>query len=223
VSSTEPGSGPNESNQAAELHKVSDPRALRALAHPTRIALLEALALHGSLTATEAAAIVGGSVPNVAYHLRTLASYAYIVEAEGGGGRERPWKLGQVGMSIDSDDPDPATAHAARALGEVMVDRWLERLRRARGRREHYPPDVRAASGETQGLVFGLPAEIEQIRDEFLAIVRRYSDRISDPSLRPEGSIAFEILQFSYPFDSSSDAVDPHAKPDSNPDSNPEG
>ena len=209
MNSTEPGAGPDQSNPAAGLRKVTDPRALRALAHPTRIALLEALALHGSLTATEATAIVGGSVPNVAYHLRTLASHAYVVEAEGGGGRERPWKLGEVGMSINSDEPDPAAAHAARALGEVMVDRWLERMGRARSRRQQYPPEVRAACGESQFVVFGVPAEIEQMHHEIMNIVLRYSDRITDPSLRPEGSIAFELLQFTYPFDSPSDAVEP--------------
>ena len=202
MSSTEPGPSPDESNPAAELRKVSDPRALRALAHPTRIALLEALALHGSLTATEAAAIVGGSVPNVAYHLRTLAAHAYVVEAEGGAGRERPWKLGEVGMSIDSDDPDPAAAHAARALGEVVVDRWLERMHRARSMRDQYPPEVRAAIGYAQYVIFGTPAEMEQVRDEFLAIVLRYTHRISDPATRPEGSLPFEVLQFTYPFDS---------------------
>jgi DNA-binding transcriptional ArsR family regulator len=202
VSSTEPGPGPNESTPSAGLRKVADPRALRALAHPTRIALLEAVGLNGALTATEAAAIVGGSVPNVAYHLRTLAAHGYVVEAEGGSGRERPWKLGEVGVSIDADDADPAAAHAARALGEVLADRWLERLQRARTRRHLYPPEVRAASGESQFVFFGTPAEMEQLRGELLSVMFRYGDRIADPALRPEGSLAFELLQFVYPFES---------------------
>lgn len=211
VSSMEPGPSPNESNLSAQPRKVADPRALRALAHPTRIALLEALALHGSLTATAAAAIVGGSATSVAYHLRTLAAHDYIVEAQGGAGRERPWKLGEVGMSIDSEDPDPASAHAARALGEVMVERWLARMKRVRNQRQQYPPQVRAACDDSQFVFFGTPAEMEQVSSELMNVLLRYRDRVSDPSLRPEGSMAFEVLQFAYPFDSPAPA-DPESE-----------
>ncbi len=194
---------------------MTDPRALRALAHPTRIALLEALALHGSLTATEASAIVGGSVPNVAYHLRTLASHEYVVEAEGGGGRERPWKLAGVGMAMDGDDPDPATAHAARALGDVMVDRWLDRIRTARSRRDQHPAELRALSGESHIVLFATPAEIKETQDEVRDILMRFMDRIGDPALRPEGTVPFDVLMFSYPID------DPGPNPVASPKPNP--
>jgi len=191
----------DDDGDSAALHKVTDAKALRALAHPTRIDLLEAVALRGPLTATEAAEIVGGSVPNVAYHLRTLGKHGYLVEAEGGSGRERPWKLGGAGISTDAEDPDPVAAHAAAGLGEVMVERWLSRFQRFRRRREEYPRDLRAASDSTQFVLFGTPAEVRQVQQEMLGIMMRFADRITDPGLRPEGSVPFELLMFSYPFD----------------------
>src|SRR5207247_1324602 len=65
---------------------------LRALSHPTRLALLEALDLNGPLTATEAGELVGESPSSCSFHLRTLARYGYVEGAEGGRGRQRPWK-----------------------------------------------------------------------------------------------------------------------------------
>lgn len=183
------------------LRKATDARALRALAHPTRIALLEAVALHGPLTATEAARIVGSTAANVSYHLRTLAKYDYVIEAEARTGRERPWQLGAVSMSFDAEDPDPTVGHAAHALGEVVQDRWLSRLRHYESHRAQYPEAVRAVSGSSQFVVFGTTAEVEQAQTEILNILMRFTDRITDPTLRPEGSLPFELLVSTHPFE----------------------
>src|SRR5215467_6271900 len=52
---------------------LTDPRAMRALAHPMRIALIELLGVEGTITATQASEILGESPANCAFHLRTLA------------------------------------------------------------------------------------------------------------------------------------------------------
>ena len=41
--------------------ELTDPRAMRAMAHPVRLALMEALNHRGPMTATEAAELVGES------------------------------------------------------------------------------------------------------------------------------------------------------------------
>jgi DNA-binding transcriptional ArsR family regulator len=51
---------------------LSDPRAIRALAHPARLALLEALLAGEELTATEAASVTGLSPSATSYHLKAL-------------------------------------------------------------------------------------------------------------------------------------------------------
>lgn len=218
-----------DGGENAAPRKVTDAKALRALAHPTRIDLLEAIGLRGALTATEAAEIVGGSVPNVAYHLRTLAKYGYLVEAEHGSGRERPWRIGSIAISTDEEDLDPVAAHAAEGLGEVMLERALQRFRRFQSLRDQYPGDQRAASGRSQAVLFATPAEIEQVQDEIVAIMMRFAPRIQEPGLRPEGAVPFELLTVSYPFETpgASDAAAPDVAPDTAPTSDapvePEG
>jgi predicted transcriptional regulator len=197
----------------SDLRRMTDPRALRALAHPIRIALLEAVGVSGSLTATEAARIVGGTVPNVAYHLRTLAKYDYVVEADGGTGRERPWKLGAVGMRVDTNSPDPAVSHASRALSAVMTDRWMSRIRHFESHREQYPEEVRAASGSSHFVLFGTPAEVEQAQAEIGKVLMRFMDRVADPTARPEGAVPFEMITFTHPFETAVPA-DPETDPE---------
>ena len=62
------GTGPEQD----ELN-LTDPKAMRAMAHPVRMALLELLAVTPTLTATQASEALGESPANCAFHLRTLA------------------------------------------------------------------------------------------------------------------------------------------------------
>ena len=68
-----------------------DPRAVRALAHPLRLQLLDLLRFEGPSTATLLARRVGESSGATSYHLRLLAKYGYIEEVPQQGGRERWW------------------------------------------------------------------------------------------------------------------------------------
>jgi hypothetical protein len=52
---------------------VSDARTMRALAHPVRIALLEAIGREGELTASHAAEMLDESPGNMSWHLQTLS------------------------------------------------------------------------------------------------------------------------------------------------------
>src|SRR5262245_14833912 len=71
----------------------ADPVAMRALAHQTRLSLLDLLAVEGSATATRCAAVLGESAASCSFHLRQLAKYGFVEEAPGGTGRQRPWRL----------------------------------------------------------------------------------------------------------------------------------
>src|SRR5215510_7400059 len=106
--------------------ELTDPKAMRALAHPVRLALLEALTDAGALTATEAGEIVKESPANASFHLRQLAKYGYVEEAEGGTGRRRPWKRKALGMRFSEVHKDPETEAAARELSRTMSSRYLE-------------------------------------------------------------------------------------------------
>ncbi|WP_051451654.1 winged helix-turn-helix domain-containing protein [Actinospica robiniae] len=213
----EPGAdsaGKDGAPAPVKLHKASDPRELRALAHPVRLALYEALGVHGDLTATQASKLLGGSPTSVAYHLRTLAKYGYVEEAGGGEGRERPWRLGTVGFEFDREDPAPGVAAAARALGDLMFQRWLERRARYRAEASKWPAEVRDVVGDFRFMLFGTPEEMRELEQAWTEVIMRYYARIQDPSLRPEGSIPFELNLFVNP----AEAVPPDRPDDTNAD-----
>ena len=126
---------------------LTDPRAIRALAHPLRWALLEALAEAGTLTATQASDMLGESPANCAFHLRTLAKYGFVEEAGGGRGRERPWRRAYDTLSWGRVQDDPGATLAAEALDQVYMDRLLTRARRSLTSTASWPHDLADALG----------------------------------------------------------------------------
>src|SRR6202034_3969611 len=102
---------------------ITDPRTMRALAHPIRIALLEALGREGELTASRAAEMFDESPGNMSWHLQTLAKYGYIEEAGSGKGRSRPWRIASVSNRFETAADDPETRAAGEALATTFADR----------------------------------------------------------------------------------------------------
>ncbi|CCK29735.1 ArsR-family transcriptional regulatory protein [Streptomyces davaonensis JCM 4913] len=103
---------------ADELNpRVLDARSLRGLAHPLRMALLNALRRGGPATASQLAAALGESSGATSYHLRQLAEYGFIEDApEHGKGRERWWRSAHGSVQFDDSlhhHPDPAVRGAA--------------------------------------------------------------------------------------------------------------
>src|ERR1700710_2078089 len=73
--------------------KLTDPKAIRALAHPARLAVIEELYSGRELTATECGEIAGLGPSAMSYHLRSLEKVGIVERADSGGdGRERPWR-----------------------------------------------------------------------------------------------------------------------------------
>ena len=96
---------------------ITDPTLMRALAHPVRMALIELLGVHQTLTATQASEALGESPANCAFHLRTLAKYGFIEEAGGGRGRERPWRASATSQRIRLRSADLESEQAKVAAG----------------------------------------------------------------------------------------------------------
>jgi DNA-binding transcriptional ArsR family regulator len=183
-----------------ELRKITDARTLRALAHPVRIAILEALSLGGAMTATEVGEQIGESPTTCSFHLRQLAKYGFVEEAGGGKGRARPWRMTTHGMEITNIHDDPETEIAIDALVSLIRERQLDRYRTWRETRATYPRRWRDAA-EDADLVFHLTAEeLKQLSEDLLALLRsRFPERNTDPSLRPPGSVPVEMLVLAYP------------------------
>lgn len=174
---------------------IGDARSLQALAHPTRLALMEAIALSGTLTATQASEVVGESPTACAYHLRVLGRLDLIEEAGRGPGRERPWRLAQSSVSITDDSDDPAVEQAARALSTVVIERFIDRIRAFELARPGFPEDVRTVTGAHQSIVFATPAEMARLREQLSELLAPYLNR-ADPAQRPPGYQPFELVTF---------------------------
>src|SRR6266568_9314926 len=101
---------------------LADPVAMRALTHPVRIALIEALLAGGAMTATEVGHQIGESATTCSFHLRQLAKYGFVEEAGGGRGRARPWRMTRTGVELASSYDDPGTQVAARGLMHMIRD-----------------------------------------------------------------------------------------------------
>lgn len=169
---------------------------MRALAHPTRIALLEVLGAHGPMTATEAGGYVGESPSSCSYHLRILARHGFVEEADGGVGRQRPWRVTHSGTSLGDPD-DPETKVAARALSELYLDRFLTRMQRALAARDILSAAWRRATDFQEAHVWLTAAEARAINKEIWSIFERYENR-HDPANRPKGTELVEMLHFAY-------------------------
>jgi predicted transcriptional regulator len=186
--------------------KLTDPKAIRALAHPVRWALLEALGQAGTLTATQASEMLGESPANCAFHLRTLAKYGFVEEAGGGRGRERPWRESHDGMSLEISPDDPPAMHAAvQALNQVWMDRMLSRAQRSLTSPDAWPKPL----GDTLGVAVTreyvtaeeareLYTEIQQAFDRLFRAEDRAAKR-RDPHLRPADAIPVEFMLLAYP------------------------
>jgi len=192
---------PNSSDQppAPGIRKLTDPRTMRAITHPVRLALIEALLLEGPLTATRASEIIGESPTTCSFHFRQLAKYGFVEEAGGGPGRLRPWRLSHLGMNFSDLHEDPETAVAARALDQMLRDRFFAHLQAFYDNRSSYPREWQEVTGGSEFILHITPAELRALDEQITELLRSYSDRLEDPAKRPPGSLPVEVLLFGYP------------------------
>src|SRR5882724_4884545 len=102
--------------------EITDVRALAALAHPVRVALLNHLLAFGPRTASQCAATVGASPSACSYHLRQLARWGLVESVPATDGRERPWQAAATGFSFRADLDDPAGQAVQQTLLAMQVD-----------------------------------------------------------------------------------------------------
>jgi DNA-binding transcriptional ArsR family regulator len=180
--------------------RLSDPRELQALAHPVRMAIIELLSIAGPMTATELADRLDESPANCSWHLRKLAQHGFVEEAEGGKGRQRPWQVPGIGFTWDEQGSGSTEERrAAQALSELAMARALDRLREAQLRTVDEPDEWREAQTSSEMVAWLTHEELKEINDEIRAVLYRYHDRLTDPSLRPPAARLCELVAWGVP------------------------
>jgi DNA-binding transcriptional ArsR family regulator len=162
---------------------LRDPRAIKALAHPARLAVLDEFFSGRKLTATECAEIAGLSASAMSYHLRALEKWGIVRRSEASeDGRERPWEAAGSGLRIESDEPRASVAGESMLIAR-MVDRqrtealdWVGRNLKQHAGWE----DVLAVSSSAFWLTEG---EAKDLTTELAEVIERYERR--DPESGP--------------------------------------
>lgn len=144
---------------------------MRALAHPTRLALLDHLHTVDQATATECAAVVGDSPSSCSYHLRELAKWGFVDEGAGGAGRERPWCATAARIEFNSDGLE------STVLRDELVARQQQRIRDALRREHELPARWRRAAQTSSAMLELTPSELEELGERFEALLDEFRGR----------------------------------------------
>jgi hypothetical protein len=200
---TEPGrpEGSTEPGMPGNPVRMTDPKMMRALAHPARIAIWTHIAMRGSATATECAEVAGLSPSACSYHLRTLARYGFVEEdrAAAANGRERPWRAKLLAFTIEEGPDRPA---GERVASQLLVENFragAEEIRaRYVDRKSEFPADWQAASGEFFSVAHVTPDELQELRAKVLEIMAAYV-RL-DEAERSPGALPVRLMVDMFPW-----------------------
>lgn len=178
--------------------EISDPQALRALAHPVRLAILDRLQRHGPATATQLSPYVGATPSVVSWHLRHLASFGLISDWDGATSkRERWWQATARGFRFTLPD-DADGQDAARQLRGEMFARYAELPGRWLARDEpRLDSTWRRSAGMANTRVVVTADELRRLREAVEELLAPYVGR--PPEEAPEDARGVRLLQYVLP------------------------
>lgn len=194
------GKAPGEAT-GRTVTQLTDPRALRAYAHPIRMKLVGLLRTEGPLTATRAGELLGESSGTTSFHLRQLAKYGLVEEAGGGTGREKPWQATTTSTAWDSTASTPELAAAAGMLNTVIAEQYFEQLMRWLEARPGEPAEWQEAAPFGDRILYVTAEELSELSREVGDLVDGYFERQVRPELRPAGSRLVTWLHLAFPND----------------------
>ena len=172
--------------------EITDPRAMRVLAHPVRLAALSYLQGHGPATATQLAPVVGATPSVTSWHLRHLAQFGLVTDWDGGtDARQRWWQAAARGFRVVPPTETADTAEGAeaayRALGSQLIAQAIGQVqawqREAEPRLE---PSWRAVADVSNTTVLATAAEVGQILTAIEKVLAPYVRRRDKRSPRPD-------------------------------------
>ncbi|MEU9343368.1 helix-turn-helix domain-containing protein [Streptomyces sp. NPDC048278] len=182
-----------------DRRQLTDPRALRAYAHPFRLTLIGLLRREGAMTATRAAELTGESVAGCSYHLRMLAKYGLAEQTGDGRGREKPWRATASFTSWPGYTADPEVREAATALSLAVVERYFTEASRWLENRHTEPADWQEAAPLGDATIFVTAAELKELDEKVWELLRPYIRRTEDPGQRPAAARRVSYVHFGHP------------------------
>ncbi|HEX4305243.1 MAG TPA: helix-turn-helix domain-containing protein [Solirubrobacterales bacterium] len=179
--------------------QLTDPRALRAVAHPTRLKLIALLRRLGPLTATQAGERIDESPAGCSFHLRTLAKWGLVEEAGGGRGRERPWQATANGHEWAAHGPSEEVDEAGDLLTRVVVERWFEEALKWVDHRHEETGEWAEAAIVEDRMIAVTAGELTELEARIAALLEPYMKRVGKPDAMPEGARNITFIQLGFP------------------------
>ncbi|MGV9212926.1 ArsR/SmtB family transcription factor [Micromonospora sp. RB23] len=179
--------------------EITEPQALRALAHPVRLAILDRLQRHGPSTATGLSPHVGATPSVVSWHLRHLATFGLVADADGSTSkRERWWQATARGFRFNLPDDAEGQA-AARQLRGEMFARYAETPQQWLLQEEPRLDDTwRALAGVADTSFIATPDEMRQLEEAIEELLAPYVRR-KDDDTPPAGAQVVRMLRYLLP------------------------
>lgn len=178
---------------------LTDPSAMRALAHPTRLRLLGELRVRGPQTVGGLSELVDEAPGAVSYHLGKLSAHGFIEEAPelARNRRERWWRAATVRAMWEPVEvrDDPERGVSTDASRRAILRRYVETLESymdfepSRGRDQAVGPiageDVLWLTGD----------ELAELRGEMEAVIARWR-KLGET--RKEGSNGVTVIYHAF-------------------------
>lgn len=168
-----------------------DAAALKALAHPLRVRMLDLLQLRGQVSVTSLARELGESTGATSYHLRQLARHGFVEQcpadsavestagASGGrtaGGKQRWWRMAVDEVHISGYEmlENADTREAFSFLMREDVASRTRKLANWHATATGWPKEWQRASSDLEGRLELTPAQTRALADELKAVLTRY-------------------------------------------------
>lgn len=177
-----PGPCKRSKSKESEVHpggttRLIDATAMKAFAHPLRMAMYDYLNDHGSATATMLAKHTGESTGQTSYHLRQLERHGFVTDdSTRGTGRERWWK--PVGFSMQGVElaKDSSTRPAVLTMLRNQVHQRSESLHDWYLRSEQEDSDWVQASTTNSYSMLLTQKEVTEMKARVSASLQEYAD-----------------------------------------------
>lgn len=157
--------------------RAIDAAAMKAFAHPLRMAIHRYLADYEVATATTLAKELGESTGQTSYHLRQLERHGFVEEVPGrGSGRERWWR--SVGFSyegLDMAEDDEALGPLTLVL-QTEIQRRTESLRDWFRRARSEDAEVIAAALNNTATFTMTTQEAGAMKEALMQVMQEHTD-----------------------------------------------
>jgi DNA-binding transcriptional ArsR family regulator len=162
--------------------EISDPKAMRALAHPLRLDLLALLGSGGPATAAQCGRVLGVSQASCSFHLRQLAKYGFLEDAgPGRDRRERQWRVAQQRLTVRSGTGGDAVVR--QQIERLVVERELQAILDYSQRPDGASPEWQRKAGIVTMMAVLSPDEVADLKEKWIALITPYTAaaRAGDP------------------------------------------